>query len=265
MKPLSIILFILLPVLSYSQSRINGWKSHASFTQISLVTETKESIVGATSNGILFVNKDGSDINTKTKVEGLSDADITAIAYSSSQNTLLIGYKNGNLDLIQNGNVSNFPDLLRKNDLPVKTINRIVCEENFAFLCCAFGIVKIDLKKSEVAETWYLGPNSDLKEAFDMIRFNNSWWIATNHGILTAARIGTNLQDYHNWHSQNDLPQVDAECSSFAECCGMLFVHDRTDDMVLVYNGLNWQRQNPEIRNIRSIKQASEEIIVLNQ
>ena len=63
------------------------------------------------------------------------------------------------------GGIVNFPDLIRKTGLPNKTIHRIICEGKYAWLCCAFGIVKVVLLKLEVAETWYLGSQNDLKEA----------------------------------------------------------------------------------------------------
>jgi len=262
MKIISSIL-LLLPMFLYGQSRIGGWRSHVSFWPVLLVEETPESMVGATANGIFLLSKKDFQITTKTRVEGLSDTGISAIAYAGDPDYLLIGYQSGNLDLLHNDKIINIPDLTRKAGLTNKTIRRIVCEGNTAWLCCAFGVVKIDLKKMEVAETWYLGTMEDLKEAFDLASFNGYWWIATNHGICKADKQNTNLQDYRNWQFQTTLPSPDALFTSFAQSDGMLAVHDATNDRILSFNGIIWQSWYPEIKNIRKIKSTSNGIIVL--
>ena len=256
-------ILLLLPVFSYGQSRIGGWKAHVSFTPVIAVAETPEAIASATSGGIFLTEKNGSQITTKTKAEGLSEVGISAIASSAGTGFLLVGYESGNLDLLKNGQVTNLPDLTRKAELPDKTIHRIVCEGNFAYLCCAFGIVKIDIQKAEVAETWFLGQNNDHDAAFDLTTFNNKWFVATDHGIFRADKTGSNLQDYRNWQLQTTLPQPDAVFSSFAQSDGLLFVHESSNDKILALNGMNWLPQYPGIRNVRCIRSSYPGLIIL--
>ena len=262
MKLISSIL-LLLPMFIYGQSRIGRWRSHVSFNTVILVEETPEAIVGATSNGIFLVSKKDFQISTKTQVEGLSDSGISAIAYSTDTNFLLIGYQSGNLDLLQDGIIINIPDLTRKAGITDKTILRIVCDGNIAYLCCAFGVVKIDLKKIEVSETWYLGTKEDLKKAFDLASFNGNWWIATNHGICKADKQNTNLQDYRNWQFQSSLPSPYASFESFAQNDGLLVAHDATNDRILAFNGTTWQSWHPEIKNIKRIRNSFSGVIVV--
>ncbi len=260
-----LILLIFLPALCSAQSRIGEWRAHVSFTHVTDVAETGESIVAATANGLLFVDKKGWQLTTKTKTEGLSDAGISALAYASAPEILIAGYQNGNVDLLQKGRIINLPDLTRKNDLPDKTIYRIVCEGNFAYLCCAFGIVKIDLQRIEVAETWYFGAGGDLKIASDLTAFNGSWFVATNKGIFKADKQNTNLQDYRNWKLQSSLPQPDAGFSSFAHMDGLLFTSDTSNDRLLAWDGKNWQQQFPEIKKIKKIRSSATGLVVLTQ
>ncbi len=257
-------ILLLLPLYLAGQNRTNGWRSHVSFNPVICVTETAESMVGATSNCLLLVSKNGTQITSLTKVEGLAETGITAIAYSAAQNCLLIGYESGNLDLIQNRQIQNFPDLTRKIELPDKTIHRIVCEGNFAYLCCAFGIVKVDLQRMEVAETWYLGSNNDLREAFDLTSFNGEWWVATNRGVLKASKQGNNLQDFRNWQVQTAPQLSDATFTSFAQTTGLLLAHNATSDQILSWNGSDWQSKYPEIKKIRSIKSSASGLIIVS-
>ncbi len=256
-------ILLLLPVLSLGQSRIGGWKAHVSFTPVIAVAETPDVIAAATAGGIFLTEKNGSQFTTKTKSEGLSEVGISAIAYSSDTGFLLIGYESGNLDLLKNGQVTNLPDLTRKAELSNKTIHHIFCEGSFAYLCCAFGIVKIDIQKAEVAETWYLGSNNNLNAAYDLTTFNNSWFVATNHGIFWAVKTGSNLQDYRNWQQQTSLPLPDASFSSFAQSDGLLFTHDISNDRILAYNGSVWQPQFTGIKNIRCIRSSPNGLTVL--
>jgi len=254
---------ILLPCLIFGQSRIGEWKAHVSFTPVIKIAETPKSIVAATANGLLFAGKEGQQITTTTKANGLSDYGISSISYATGPNILLVGYQNGNVDLLQKGGIVNFPDLTRKAGLSNKTIHRIICEGNYAWLCCAFGIVKVDLLKVEVAETWYLGAQNDLKEVNDLASIGNYWYVTTNHGIFTAAKQNNNLQDYRNWQLQSELPQPDADFSSFAFSDGLLFVHDRSNDQLLAWDGNKWLRYYPEIKQIQGIKSASNGLIIL--
>ncbi len=258
-----LLLLILLPCLIFGQSRIGEWRAHVSFTPIIKVAETQESIVAATANGLLFADKGGLQINTTTKANGLSDYGISAISFAPVPNILVIGYENGNVDFLRKDGIINFPDLTRKAGLQNKTINRIICEGNYAWLCCAFGIVKVDLQKVEVAETWYLGAQNDLKEANDMASMGANLYVATNHGIFIAANQNSNLQDYRNWQPQSGLPQPDADFSSIAFSDGLLFVHDRSNDQLLAWDGHKWLRYYPEIKQIESIKSSVNGLIIL--
>jgi ligand-binding sensor domain-containing protein len=260
---LSILLF--LPLFLAGRGRMGEWKAHLSFTQVLYVAETPDYMVGATSAGLLFVNKKTDQITTFTKAEGLSGVGISAIAYSSDADLLLIGYETGDLDLWRNGQITNFPDLTRKSELPNKKINRIVCEGIYAFLCCDFGVVKIDLKRREVSETWYPGAVDEFKRAFDLTSFGNSWWVATNHGLYKGEKTGVNLQDYRNWKLQTLLPEPNGSYSSLALANGQLFAHDQENDNILAYNGSSWSPYNTVNKGIRRIKSSAEGMIVVTQ
>ncbi len=256
-------ILIFLPLFVTGQSRIGEWKAHVSFNPVIKIAETTESIVAATANGLLFADKITNQLTTKTKADGLSGVGISSIAFASDPKILLIGYENGQVDLIQNELINNFPDLTMKAGLSDKTIRRIVCEGNFAWLCCTFGIVKIDLLKIEVAETWYLGAGNETKAVNDLISYGDSWYAATNRGLFKAAKVNFNLQDYRNWQQVWSVPQADSEFTSFALSGSMLYAHDKSDDRLLEWNGIMWQQRYPDLRNIKEIRTAPTGLIVL--
>jgi hypothetical protein len=253
----------MLPNFIFGQGRIGEWRAHVSFIPIIQVAETRESIVAATANGLLFTDKAGRQITTFTKANGLSDYGISAISFASVPNILVIGYENGNVDFLRKDGIFNFPDLTRKAGLQSKTIHRIICQGNYAWLCCAFGILKVDLIKMEAAETWYLGPQNDLKKVNDLTNLGNSWYVATNQGIFTAPQQNSNLQDYRSWQLLSGLPMPGADFSSIAISDGLLFAHDRSNDQLLAWDGNKWLRYYPEIKQVQGIKSAANGLIIL--
>ena len=115
--------------------------------------------------------------------------------------------------------------------------------------------------KREVAETWYLGAQNDLKEANDLASMGGNWYVATNHGILTAPKQNSNLQDYRNWQLQSGLlSRMRIFHPSLFD--GLLFAHDQSNDQLLAWDGNKWLRNYPEIKQIKGIKSASNGLII---
>ena len=262
MRPL-LLLLVLLSGLASAQNFSGVWSAHLSFTPVNCVTETAEYVVTATSNGLLFTDKKDGHATTKTKIEGLTGSGISALGYAPDPNFLLVGYEDGNLDLLQHDRVVNLPDLTRKSGLPDKTIHSIVCDGNFAYLCCSFGIVTIDLLKQEIAETWYLGNGNGQIATYDLTTFGGSWYVASGRGIFKGDKQNSNLQDYRNWQLQSALPQPDAIFSSFSLSGGLLFTLDQSNDRLLAFDGKNWLPKYPEIKKIRKIKASATGLIIL--
>ena len=253
MKPI-ICLLVLLSGLASAQNYSGTWSAHVSFTPVICVTETAEAIATVTSNGLLLSDKKDGHITTRTKVNGLTGSGISALGYASGPNYLLVAYEDGNLDLLQNEKIIKLPDLTRKSGLPDKTIHKVICEGNFAYLCCAFGIVKVDLSKQEIAETWYFNIGNGQVAAYDLIPYGGSWYAATGRGIFRGDKQNSNLQDYRNWQLQSALPQPDAIFSSFSLAGGLLFTLDQSNDRLLAFDGKSWLPKYPEIKKIRKIK-----------
>ena len=150
------------------------------------------------------------NFETKTTVEGLSDSGISTIQWSISRSALLIGYSNGNLDLLTDNKILNLPFIKDKASIPKKSINSIYCDGDFAWLSCDFGIVKVNLKKWEVAETWMIGPLATSIAVLDFTADDRFFWAATGTGIFRADKSNPNLQDYRNWMLQEQLPMQHA-------------------------------------------------------
>ena len=104
---------------------IGSWRDHLPYHNATLVMEADEKIYCVTESGLFYFNKEDNTINRMSKVNGLSDSEVIKIAYEAQSKTILIAYKNCNVDLIKNNRIVNLSDIKQKPILGEKTINAI--------------------------------------------------------------------------------------------------------------------------------------------
>ncbi len=99
-------------------------------------------------NGNLYsYNTEDSEIETYSRLTGLSGVGIERIEYNDNAKKLLVLYSDANIDIVdvRSGNVVNMPQLKEKT-LSDKTVNDVLMEDTRAYLSCNFGIVVIDME-----------------------------------------------------------------------------------------------------------------------
>jgi hypothetical protein len=214
MKPTNLIAFLILLVLCYpgllrAQSpdlSIGIWRHHLPSIRVVSLAEAPDRFYGATSYGIIEYNKSDNSIRKIDKVTGLSDFGITVIDYFQEKNILLIGYQNGNLDVIQNKDIFSIPDIRQANIFGSKRINNIFFSQNRAYLSCDFGIVVLDLNQFVILDTWFIGPSGSMLNVMDVTIAEDHFFAATEAGLLKASLNAPNLADYNYWQRESNLP-----------------------------------------------------------
>ncbi|MCX6237565.1 MAG: hypothetical protein NTY07_08425 [Bacteroidia bacterium] len=245
--------FLVIGVSVFCEIPANNWHSYLSYYQIIAVAQGDQKIFAATEDGIFSYNRSDNSFETRSRVEGLSDSGISAICWSMSKGALIIGYSNGNLNLLLGNTILNLPDLKLKTSIPDKSINNIFCEGDFAWLSCDFGIVKINLKKWEVAETWVIGPDASAIAVKELAVDERYFWAATESGVFRAEKTNPNLQDYHNWILQDRLPFPQNQFNSITVFNNKVYTCDNAGKIYL-FDGITWQSVYPEIVGIRKTK-----------
>ena len=86
---------------------VGQWKNHSAYSQAQQVVHTKDKIYCVTTGALFAVNLNDNSYETLSKVNGLSDVGVTGINYDSVSNTLIVSYQDANIDIIQNGVISN--------------------------------------------------------------------------------------------------------------------------------------------------------------
>lgn len=161
-------------------------------------------IFAATPYDIFYFNTDDNSLNHMSKINGLSDMGISLLRYSKPYNILFVAYSNTNIDIIDaNGNVINNPDIYNKYILGNKTINNVFFKDKYAYVCCSFGIVVIDMQRNEVKDTYTVGNNGSYMNVNDLTINNNIFYAATEKGIFYADADNQNLADFTQWHHFN--------------------------------------------------------------
>jgi len=208
--------------VAYAQTDIpiGTWRTHYSYNQINEVIVVDNLVYASSQNGLFIVDQDDNSVTTLTKSSGLQGGTISALAYDEQGSQLLIGYTSGNLDVIQGNDIFNFDFVTTSQIQSSKTINHITIFNGDAFIATDFGVLRFDLLKQEVSETYReLGLSIDsipqkLKVNAATV-FRDSLFIASEQGVLAANLVqDINLLDYQNWRRfgpAEGLPVAEAQ------------------------------------------------------
>lgn len=206
------ILLLLLGLLkTYTQAQdiaLGQWQSHFSYKSAQHIVEAKNRIFCSTYNGLFSINPVDDQVVAYSKANGLSDVGISSMAYDTTENLLLLAYRNGNVDLLylnekaEPQEIINWPFLQDATGLPeTKRISKILFKDQSAYLSTNFGIVVINPRLREIVETYrYIGPNGTEVQVTDMTFTSDSLFAATSQGLLgTSLNPSINRQYFANW------------------------------------------------------------------
>jgi ligand-binding sensor domain-containing protein len=200
--------FTLTNLFAQTEIPIGTWRVHISYNNITSIAVADTKVFGATENGVMMLDKSDNSITSFSRLDGLSGADISYIGYDENTSKVIIGYDDGNLDLITNNHIENFNRLANSTSINAsKKINHITTRAGYAYLSTDYGLVVFDLNALEVKETWRdLGSNGSTLKITASTFKGDSVFLGTEKGII-AGNINTNLLDYNNWkrYDQGEL------------------------------------------------------------
>ena len=104
MKNIAIILIIFLGAkvaLAQENIPIGTWRVHFNYERTHLVELVEDKVYCANQFGLFYYDLSDNSLNKLSKIDGLSDISVSAMAYDGESKTFAIGYENGNLDLLQ--------------------------------------------------------------------------------------------------------------------------------------------------------------------
>lgn len=187
MRRLLTLLLCCMGTVLWAQTPIGTWCTHHAYSQLFHLTTDGNNIYAAGKQGVLCYEPWSGKISTLSRTTGLSEAGISAIAYDSVSQTLVVAYNSANIDLLQRGTVYNLSDIRRADIDGGKTIHHIRFHDGAMWLCCDFGIVVVDLERHEVAQTLYLGGSAGDVATYDIAFTNDEKVAATSRGLMRIA------------------------------------------------------------------------------
>ncbi|MCH5310482.1 MAG: T9SS type A sorting domain-containing protein [Prevotella sp.] len=200
-------------VCAPSSAQMGTWRNYLAYSEPQQIAAASgNDIFVLASNGLYQYNTVDGLITTYDKVSGMNGVDITNIAWNKTVKRLIATYSDSNIDMVDtDGNIINISDLYNKTTTDDKTINSIYINNRYAYLSTNFGIVKVDMQRAEISETYNLQ-----MQISDVAISGGSILARTISGIVLTATTNTNLQDPANWQPTTDFPAT-------------IFDHDLTD------------------------------------
>ncbi|MEQ8907793.1 MAG: hypothetical protein RIC95_01250 [Vicingaceae bacterium] len=199
MKAISLSFFLLFSALIYGQLKpIGSWSDHLPYQSGVSMARNGNQLFCGTQSGVFIFNANDGSITRWSKVNLLSEVSVQKLAYNVLTRTLIVVYNNSNIDLIQNGIVTNIPFLRDYSRVTNKAVNDIFIKGENAYLACGFGVVQLNLSKKEISDS-YLFSNNGIEFGVNSVFVDDQEiFAATNLGIYKAA-LSSNLLDFNNW------------------------------------------------------------------
>ncbi len=252
LKYLFLICTVFLIIESNAQKKQGSWQDYLSYTVATKIAVSTDKVYCATTGGLFFYDLQDNSANKVADYLQLSDFGIKTIAYSETNDVLLIAYNNSNIDLLVNGRVINLSDIKRKQLTTDKTINNVSFIGDEAWLACGFGIVVINLIKQEIKDTYWIGENGSNLSVNDIATDGEFIYAATNKGILKAQKEGANLLDYQSWVQIQNIPHYTDKFSFVESHAGKLIANYTSNqysgDQLYILNGNVWETYLPQIQ-----------------
>jgi ligand-binding sensor domain-containing protein len=185
-----------------ASAQVGTWKNYLAYNHVEQIYASGDDIFVRASNGLYLYNKKDQSITTFDRVNGLSDTNIKLIGWSKQAKRLIAIYQNSNIDLVEtNGNITNISSLYAKTMTEDKTVNNVYINGIYAYLSTGFGIVKVNMQKAEITETYHLGKNITATSIK-----NNTIYAKVDDSRVISASTASNLLDPNNWTRTSEYP-----------------------------------------------------------
>lgn len=240
-------LFVGLSAISQAEFGVEMWRDHLPYSNVKQVAKIDNIAYGATDYGLYRIDEDDKSIDQLNTVFGLSDFAVSTIAANEYTKTLIVGYGNGNIDLIKDGDIQNISAILESNVLGDRTIYNIHCVDQYAFLACGFGIVVMDVSKQEIKDTYYIGSNGAYMKINDITLSSDKIYAATENGLYTASLSSPFLSDFNVWQQETSIDNYAEEFELIHYQNNRIYLVNQysgfSDDTLYVYD-TNYQLLN---------------------
>lgn len=261
--------FVIVLLSCHAQIAVGEWRDHLSYNNATQVEYAADKVYVLTTGSLFYLDRATSSIDKLNKVTGLSDVGASTIRYNENLGILMIGYSNGNVDLITPDRFYNIPDIKHKQIAADKYIHNIYTDDTHAYVCTGFGIVVIDLLKKEIRDTYIIGPLGTYLCIYDLDYDGSQYfYAATEKGIYRAEKNNPGLVDYSSWQLQTNVPNYNSRFRSVKCFYSLIFAFlDQNAweaDTVYIYDNQIWSAYyNNYIKNVNRIEKSGTNLYII--
>lgn len=195
-----LLLLGLLPPVVHAQT--GSWHSYLSYHEPQQIVKLGNKLFVRASNALYHYNLDDQSITTYDNINCLNGTYISMIALNKQTQQLIIIYQNLNIDILDaRDNVYNISALYMKTMTTDKTVNDIYMYEQYAYLATGFGVVKVNMQRAEIAESYILNENISSIGISE-----GNIYLKTVNGKMLTAPMSKNLIDPVNWTTADSTP-----------------------------------------------------------
>lgn len=196
-------LFAALFVAALCQAQVGTWKAFMAYYEPQQIVKAGDShLFVRASNSLYQYNLNDKSITTYDCSRQLNDTRIAKIDWNNQAKRLLVAYENANIDIVDiNGNVNNISSIYTKPLTMSKSFHNIYMYQQYAFVGFGFGLVKIDMQKYEIVETYIMG-----KPVLHICVEDGILYVQSTGGTYYSCDLSKNIIDSHNWKSASTHP-----------------------------------------------------------
>lgn len=259
--------FLFIASATFAQSALGQWKDYLNYTGSIDIVHHNQKVFVANQNALFIYNTMDNSLERVNKLNGLSDVGIVNLSVDRNHGLIFIGYKDGNMDIMEAGTISNFAEIKNSSVVGDKSIRHISFSENIAYISTGVGILEFDLIKREVSDTYKVLPEGVLSINETAI-LGDTLFAATDQGLYKGS-IVDDLTIFSNWILDLSIPGGMDQVLNCAVQDERIFINMPTAENPGVYMrkpDFSWMNvNNPnfgEPENIFSIESSPEGLVL---
>ncbi len=144
-------------------------------------------------------NNNGFDMETYSKVNGMSDVGMQFVAYDATSGYTILIYQNGNIDLFKDKTFYNIPDFKLKSITGNKASYHVYTLNGNAYISTSIGILVVDLAKQNIQETYQFVIKNQIIPVTGFVGLRDTFYAITPNGLFCAPQNSNQLQNFAIW------------------------------------------------------------------
>lgn len=175
------------------------WSNLNTYNQVVDFTYYGQKFYCATESGFFIYDKENNYTETFSKSKGMNDVDIAALDFDAITKTLVIGYKNSNIDLWDGYQFRNVSDLRLANINGNKQIHHILTDKGKAYISTGLGLIVLDIKNRKIDKTVRFYEDQAIVEVVQSYIANGKVFVATANGVYVNDLEDSFFENGQHW------------------------------------------------------------------